>query len=144
MLHLYHGSGYRHRILVPGFERSGVERRWDEHESNRFLYATTDRDTAVILGIAAVIEKTYPLNEFTVDERSITFRLEDSRVVDIRKLQVFLYEINGSPRDWVKNNNPHNRIDTEYKTAKRITPASVVTVNVPEWLHGNGYLLKQS
>ena len=39
---LYHGTGFNDLVLKPGYEHTGKEIKWDETESNRYLYATAD------------------------------------------------------------------------------------------------------
>lgn len=139
---LYHGSGYKHRILLPGFERSGVERRWDKTESNRYLYATTEPVMAVLLGIASAIEQRYPLDEFHIDGKEVTYRVAGGKKVNLRNLPVWLYTLDGDDQSWTKVNNVSNGMDTEYRTQRRIIPQSVQKIVFPDWLDNQGYVLR--
>lgn len=138
---LYHGSGYHHRVLLPGFERSGVERRWDKTESNRFLYATTDYIMAVILGMASAMEQRYPLDEFHIDGKVVSYRIAGGKKVNVRNLPVWLYTLDGDDQSWVKVNNATNGMGTEYRTPRRIIPQSVQKIVFPDWLDNQGYTL---
>jgi len=52
---LFHGSGFDQSELMPGFYRSGNLVKWDETESNMFLYTTTEREVAIGQGFASTV-----------------------------------------------------------------------------------------
>lgn len=138
---LYHGSGYLHKELKPGYLHSGVEVRWDETESNRFLYATTIKNSAIELGFASAVEKAYSLERFQSDDDKFILTFEDNhppKLSDLMRLNLFVYEIKFNIRSgWQKVNNKTNNMDEEYKTSKIITAADIATiekVDLDKWL----------
>ncbi|MDD2879726.1 MAG: hypothetical protein PHQ58_04770 [Rhodoferax sp.] len=135
---LYHGSAYRHTELMPGFNRTGSLVEWDKTENNKFLYATADRDSAIELGFASSIEKKFYLDRFKSSGRMLLIETPDKTltVSKLYELDVFLYDIIVTVNDgWVKNNNQHNGITTEFKTPKTITSIEKCEkINVREWL----------
>lgn len=140
---LFHGSGYWAKELKPGFERSGELVRWDETEDNTFLYATTDREKAIVLGFASALEKKYGLDRFQ--------HMGDKLILDVPRqphgytvgleqlyhLELWLYELTPHTRDgWQLNKNEHNGMrNTEYKTKNTIRNIrSTTPVDVRQWL----------
>jgi hypothetical protein len=117
---LYHGSGFDQTELMPGFMRSGKIVKWDEVESNEWLYTTTDKQEAISQAFASMLEKTYETTGYHTKGNEITVTLAgDSKpsTQELTKLQIFLYSIRLEEEDkWVKNNNEHNQIKTEWKT----------------------------
>lgn len=132
--YLYHGSMYKQHELMPGFQRSGELVRWDGVESNEWLYATTDRDDAVMLGIGSALEKEFRVDRYSYDAktRKLTITSPDQITPgDLRKLQVFLYTIRGENSDeWLPNFNQQNGIENEYKTQNTIDESIVKTEQV--------------
>ena len=138
---LYHGSNYFHTELKPGFMHSGTEVFWDETESNRYLYATTVKDSAIELGFASAVEKNFLLERFQSDNGKIILTLSDKRlpvITDLKRLQVFVYEIYFSHNaGWQKVNNKINNMDTEYKTDRVVAEsmiAKIERVDLGAWL----------
>lgn len=135
---LYHGSRYEQTELMPGFKRSGFFVQWDRIENNHFLYATTEKDVAIGLGLSAAFEGVYGLDRYQFDGREIIIHT-DNTIVDVKgvlELVVYLYTIPHRDGDgWQKNFNPHNNITTEYKTTRTIKPnLPVEKVNIKKWL----------
>lgn len=137
---LYHGSGYLHEELMPGFLRSGVLEQWDKTESNQYLYASTSKEVATDMGFASTIDKHYDLQRYRSDGRSLTVVLRDKTLPtmdDLAALPLFVYQISHSVKDgWVKNANTHNHLVNEYKT-DQIVPAERVKVlafSLSQWL----------
>lgn len=122
--YLYHGSAYRQKELMPGFKRSGELVRWDGSEDNTWLYATSEKEAAVMLGISSAIEKQFKLDRYQCDEKAKKMVIEVSEpltIADIHKLHVVLYTIKASVDDgWMANHNPANGIDSEFKTQRDI------------------------
>lgn len=139
---LYHGSRYKQSQLMPGFKRSGIETRWDKYESNHWLYVSSSKDEAVLLGIASAAEKQLETNRFKYDlsKRTINFTADTNvDVKELYNLEVYVYTLAGKESDnWLKNINPVNNIDTEYKTESTITDSiiKVEKVDVRECLRG--------
>lgn len=128
---LYHGSMYKQEELMPGFKRSGELTSWDGYENNTYLYASSHKNSAIMLGLCSAWEKVLGVEQAKVDDRTRTIRLKGgqckgltSQALKAKCLRVdaFLYEITLDPKDgWVKNKNPYNQIDTEYKTKSVIS-----------------------
>lgn len=122
---LYHGSGYKQEELKPGYQHSKKLTVWDQYESNAYLYASSDRDSAMLLGFSSAIEKKYKLNKTKIDESKKTIFLEFEKhapsLEDLFNTEVYLYSIPYDSKLWQKNSNPFNNIDTEYKTTATIT-----------------------
>lgn len=122
---LYHGSMYRQNELMPGFKRSGNLVKWDKIEDNTWLYTSSSRDEAIMLGISSAIEKNFLLSRYRYDEKSkvieITLDEGSLTVEQIYKLPVYLYSIKADPEDgWIENYNPVNGLKGEFKTQRTI------------------------
>lgn len=148
---LYHGSGYLHNELKPGYMHTGQEVFWDETESNRYLYATIDREEAIELGFASAVEKAFLLNRFQSDGNKYTFTFEDKvtpKLSDLEKLVLYIYDIKyADDSGWKHVNNQTNGIDTEYKTDKVIESALIIKtekVNLKDWLSDKEIIIKSS
>lgn len=123
---LYHGSMYRQSELMPGFQRSGSLTSWDGYENNTYLYASSHKNSAMMLGLCSAWEKVLGVEHAKVDDRTKTIRLKggECKGMSLERLKAkclrvdaFLYEITYDAKDgWVKNKNPYNQIDSEYKT----------------------------
>lgn len=137
---LYHGSAYRQDELMPGFQRSHEEVRWDQGESNRFLYATTEKEVAIALGFGSALEKRFPIDRFVVADDNISVYIDAKELpllkASVVHLAVYLYTISPVPSQrWIKNTNLSNGLTTEYKTAQTITALETVQcVDLPQWL----------
>lgn len=123
-LYLYHGSMYKQPELMPGFKRSGELVQWDQTESNEWLYASSDRDEAIMLGISSAIEKNWLLDRYHYDAKRKEITIDTSEhftLSDVMKLPVYLYTIAGESDDrWVPNLNLNNGILSEYKTQNTV------------------------
>lgn len=122
--YLYHGSGFKQTELKPGYEHTKKLVTWDRYESNAFLYATTDKQEAITLGISSKWEKEWKLKSTHIDndKKTIDLVFEDKppSPEDLIKVDCWLYIILYNPEQWIKNRNPYNGIDTEYKTKETI------------------------
>jgi hypothetical protein len=137
---LYHGSGYNQKELMPGFKRTGKIVRWDETESNEWLYATTDKQEAIGQAFASMMEKTHGITRYKAHGNVIELTVPENRIPprgDIERLELFLYTIVIKPKDeWVKNDNAHNKLLTEWKTQSTIT-AGIISqeqIDLVAWL----------
>lgn len=132
---LYHGSGYRHTELKPGFHHTGVEVKWDEVENNHFLYASTVREDAIDQGFASQMEQKFAIRRYRSSRTEISIELDPAfqfKDEDIEKIKIYVYRIKMRPQDgWVKNNNPHNNLTTEWKTEQVIKDAIERTIEIP-------------
>ena len=119
---LYHGSRFEQAELKPGFQHSNELVHWDHTESNKFLYACTVESLAVELGFASSIEKQFKIDRFHVTDKKILIQTDEKITVkDLERVPMFLYIIRFHADDgWVKNDNKHNGINTEYKTKETI------------------------
>jgi len=142
-MNIYHGSAYNHNKLQPGFNHSKILVKWDTVENNKWLYGTTDKNQAILLGLASSIEKKYDIKEFHNSGAHIKIVSYNKVLpkIDLKDITVYLYtcEKNG---DWVKNNNQYNKIDTEYKTQKTITPLTIEIIDIDAWMVEHRYTLE--
>lgn len=134
----YHGSLYKQKELMPGFKRSGELTTWDVTESNKNLYVSTDREEAIRLGIGSALEKVFDSDRFATHGDDLTVYCRKS--IDLEAfwdLEVYLYTIpNREADEWVKNNNPHNNIETEWITQNTVRGVSVERINVRKFMMG--------
>lgn len=119
---IYHGSYYDTVILKPSFKHTNELVTWDETESNKYLYSTTDKWLAITMGLASALSQIGILvDEFSVEDNVIYIaadvKVTQSILRDITHIYLYTLELNN---DWVKVNNEHNGVDTEYKTDKTI------------------------
>lgn len=136
---LYHGSAFNTPTLKPGIHYSGTKMDWDNNtESNEWLYASTQRKEAIILGFFSYLEKHHNGVMFRLNNLDITIESDE---FDLAEINIFLYEIEKSSK-WIKVNNVHNGSKTEYKTKDEITPLTTETVSMADYLFRNGYRLK--
>ncbi|MBW6069692.1 hypothetical protein [Pseudomonas aeruginosa] len=135
---LYHGSLYKQDELMPGFKRSGELVMWDGIESNQYLYATSSEKDASYLGIGSAIEKLFDSDRYATVDRDITIYCQNNiDKNDILKMVVYVYTIPFRDSDkWIKNNNPHNSIDTEWITKNTIHDITVKKLDIGEFLKG--------
>jgi hypothetical protein len=117
---LYHGSGFDQEELMPGFLRTGKIVRWDEVESNEWLYTTTSKEEAISQAFASMIEKTYGSVHYQTEGNHICIGFEGEAIPTLKELEqlvLWLYTIRLDEADeWQKNANEHNQIKTEWKT----------------------------
>ncbi len=122
--HLYHGSGFKQSELKPGYEHTQKLVSWDRYESNAYLYATTEKTQAILLGISSTWEKKWDLKRTHIDhEKSVIeleFYKENPGLDRLHDVDCWVYTLDYEPNIWVKNRNPYNGIDTEYKTKSTI------------------------
>lgn len=145
---LYHGSMFHtgDKPLVPGIVHTGKEVTWDGGlESNHYLYTTGDAHNAILLGIGSMTEKTIGTQGFKYGEGDeIFFIFEKEDLITEKELEkklkntsVYLYTIQMKRHhNWIKNNNPKNNIEEEYKTRNAIPRSDflIATIDVLKWL----------
>lgn len=122
---LFHSSAFAVTELKPGFLITGEEVRWDETESNKFLYATEDKDFASQMGFATAIDKHTMMNEFHSKDDLIEIVLDkESQPMSrglLKTINYYLYTIRFRLGDkWIKNENPINNAPNEWKTDRPI------------------------
>lgn len=144
MKKLYHGSKYKNDLLKPGFSYTNKEVHWDDTESNKSLYATEDKDSAIIMAIAGLLERENSVKKFTITNKviGVEFYPNEPRPVITKTDVIYIYTIKPLPnQDWVKVNNKNNVGFSEFKTNQDIQYDKVVAVNVMDWLKANGYAI---
>ena len=123
-LYLYHGSAFKQSELKPGYEHSKELVKWDRYESNDYLYATSDRDQAILLGISSAWEKKWDLKRVHIDHDRATVEAEfyedKPAFKELRAVECWVYTLQYDQNVWMRNRNPYNDIDTEYKTKRTI------------------------
>lgn len=138
MRHLYHGSGYQQDELKPGIHYTGTKVEWDKTESNEWLYATTSMEEAIAQGFASSVEKHYNLVRFMSHGRDLTLVFDGAvpTQAQLAALPLFLYKIDWVAADWIKVNNLHNGMESEYKTQKALRDVidSCTPVDLTQWL----------
>lgn len=135
-MNLYHGSAFKQTLLKPGIKHTGVRVVWDNNtESNEWLYASSSKRDAVILGFFSLIEKQFDGTEFNFEGKKIAIT---AKQFDCSGLVVYLYKLEYTS-DWVKVNNKYNHSTTEYKTQDYVVPLSVTEIDIGEYLKRNGY-----
>lgn len=137
---LYHGTGFNDLVLKPGYEHTGKEIKWDETESNRYLYATTDKESAIGLGWASSIEKSFELDRFKIEGDILVIELSSKhRQVGLKELlecPVFLHEFKPKSTDhWELVGNAVNNFQSEYKTNETIRMTKAPTrIDIRKWV----------
>jgi len=141
---LYHGSRYKNNILKPGFNYSNKEINWDSTESNKNLYVTENKESAILMGIAGLLEKNNTLKEFSISDKIITieFYPNESKVSIDKNDEIYLYTIKPLPNQkWIKVNNKNNKDFSEFKTTDHIQYDRIEPIIILDWLKKNGYSL---
>lgn len=139
---LYHGSMYKQNELMPGYKRSGKLVEWDKIENNTWLYATTEKQLAIGLGLVSAWEKTFEVNYASIDVKTKALYVEFEKEIDRQALfevPLFVYTIAFKTIDnWKRVGNPYNNIESEYKTKNTITDAiiEVEQINIKKFLSG--------
>lgn len=136
---LYHASAFKHDSLVSGFKRTGELVQWDNTESNKWLYATSDRAQAINQGFASLLEKMYLLDRYQSNGSEIKATFSNGQkpnIADLKNKKIYLYTISSVGDGWIKNSNEFNGLDDEYKTEQVINKSrfSVEEVDVGQWL----------
>lgn len=127
--YLYHGSMYSHDTLRPGFYYTKKEVNWDETESNRFLYASSIREDSIDQGFASALEQKFQIVGYKSSPGEILIFSDPNRTIsqtDLKSIVIYVYKIKYTPSDgWVKNNNQHNNLLTEWKTKNTIPEKNI-------------------
>lgn len=146
---LWHGSAYNtdhQRTLKPGYLHSHKLVEWDNGESNHFLYATTERDTAIEQGFASAVEHRYRLDRF--QSQADTLVIDSPYALthhDLEQLSVWLYELH--PQDdeqWLFNHNASNGLDSEFKTHRVVPWFERTRVELKEWLATKHVIIRKT
>lgn len=136
---LYHGSAFLQKELKPGYRHTKKTVTWDKYESNHYLYSTSSKENAILLGISSSIEKAFDLKSTHFDHSKKILKLvfygDIPSLQELMDVKVYLYTLPYCSSTWKLNNNPVNRIKDEYKTTKTITELlDVEPVDVSEVL----------
>lgn len=140
---LYHGSLYDQTELMPGFKHTGKVVYWDGGiESNKWLYATTVKEEAIRLGLGSALEKTFETDRFSyVDDLFFIWCKNQISKEQLYKLEIYLYTIPFDEKVWVKNDNPYNKIDTEWVTQKTVVPSNKERLPMRNFLMGKTFII---
>ena len=141
---LYHASIYRTDDLKPGLKRSGVLQRFEDNESNEYLYACRDKDESVLQGFfAAVTEvnnrvKGTVNTKFTSAGRFIHIQTSnrDFDLVDVLEMNIYLYTFRKQTTDEFSLVRSGSNLDyPEYKTKNTIAGdrLSVEVISLKDW-----------
>lgn len=135
---LFHGSAFNTKILKPGIKYAKKLITWDGTESNEFLYASIDKEEAIAMSFASLLEKRLQIDKFQVDEDTIiiTSSVEINQSA-FKETKLYLYTIKTSEdQKWFKVNNKHNGSDDEYKTKEDIQSGCFdkEVIILSEWL----------
>ncbi len=134
---LYHCSAFLTEPLMPGIYHTGVRVRWDRTESNEWLYATSDREAAILMGLASAIEHKYLLDRFHTEGDDIVITTPSAQLNEsaLHRLRIHLYLIHPKASDgWVHNHNRVNQMTTEYKTKSVLHQVKSQQVDLVHWL----------
>jgi hypothetical protein len=131
---------------MPGIHYTGILVRWDRGESNRFLYAVTDREAAISLGLASSIEKKFLLDRYQVEGNEITIHVSTPlTLAQLEALPLYLYTITPHPTDgWAPRQDKVNHLDGEYRTYALIDDVPREKIDVKKWLKGKSIKIVQS
>ena len=150
-MNLFHGSRFRQTELMPGFQRSGEMVRWDQTESNLWLYATTNQDEAVRQGLFAIFANAFDVKRCSSAPGQLVIELYPHQEAEktalyaqlaafgmaawLRQQALFLYQLHAEEGGvWEKNDNAHNQLDNEWKTQATVKPVSVDVIDIEAWL----------
>lgn len=142
---LYHGSRFKSTELKPSFLVTGKLVEWDGTESNRFLYAGTDKDLAIMMAAAAQAESQGAVEIHTTPTEFVALWDGSRPRSALFHLTIYLYTLNVLPEDnWVKVNNPNNPDVDEYKTQTTFSNKRfmVQIINWDDWCESKGIKVK--
>lgn len=138
---IYHSSKYEHEVLRPAFKHTGVEVRWDETESNHYLYAAKSRDDVIDMGLASALEQSFKISRVQTRDNRIDITVEKGEPLptreDLLNITLYLYTIFKAPEDgWEAVNNRFNNMSDEFKTKNDIQSniRKVEKIQMKEWL----------
>ena len=137
---LYHGSMWKRndKRLFPGFYMSGELKKWDGTESNKFLYACTDKDEAIRQAVYAMLEGKFRVTGIQNEGKKIVVTANDVVLPkDVLNETVYLYHIPVLGRDeWVKVNNAQNGLSNEWKTPNSVAFTEMHHIHLKQFLRG--------
>lgn len=144
---LLHASVYQTAELIPGFLRTGELIRWDNTESNEWLYAGVYEKDVLLQGYASYFEKNYGAIEVNIQPKKIIITLERPLNVFIPPT-IYLYTIHPRKQDgWQPVGNKNNADFAEYKTKSKVEYSNVKSVVINDALlkkWGMKVILRQS
>lgn len=140
MKKLYHGSGFDQEELMPGIKHTGKLVKWDNTESNEWLYATSSMEEAIAQGVASTLEKHYNVGRYQSDGDKLLIQIDSGRVptsAEMKALDIWLYTLEHT-NAWRLVGNLTNGLVDEYKTQETIKDGiiSKVKVDLVQWLAG--------
>jgi hypothetical protein len=140
MKKLYHGSGFDQDELKPGIKHTGKLVKWDQTESNEWLYATSSMEEAIAQGFASVLEKHFKVSRYKSDGDDLYIEIEAGRVpsvAEMKALDIWLYTIEWHDC-WRHVNNAVNGLVDEYKTQETIKDSILLKekIDTAKWFSG--------
>lgn len=137
---LYHGSCWKRNdgILFPGYFHSGELKKWDETESNKFLYADEDKNEAIRQSIYALVERDFKVVKIHGSEGKIIIEAHDVILPkDILSKTVYLYMVPMLEKDeWTPVKNKVNGMLREWKTPCAVKYTDMHHIRVSQFLRG--------
>lgn len=140
--------------LVPGIVHTGKLVVWDGgYETNEYLYACGSASSAILLGIGSRAEKVLDTNGFKYEDHGAEaiFMFEPEDLMTEKEVRaalagesIYLYTIRPKKEHgWLKNKNPVNNIQDEYKCNTAIPPEDYVQceIKILDWLKKNKWSL---
>lgn len=137
---LYHGSIFESKELKPSYLITKIKNQWDDTESNEYLYSTTDKNLAIMMGAAAECERMGAISVHTTEnEFKAVWENAYPRSV-LHYTKIYIYTITNDPKDkWIKVNNKNNLTVDEYKTKSIISKDNftVEELDFKQWAKSN-------
>jgi hypothetical protein len=135
---LYHGSLFKQNEIQPGFNHTKKLVQWDVTESNQWLYATSEREEAIRLGIGSGTEKAFDSERYaTIGDDIYIYCRKPIDLSAFFDMTIYLYTFPFRGDDgWVKVMNPHNNIETEWKTQETVRNITVERIDLKKFLVG--------
>lgn len=121
--YLYHGSSVNDYVLMPGIKKTKELTVWENGLTNEYLYAGEEKEFAIDMAFASLLEKKYLINKFQTNENDILIELDIKSPIltkiKLSVLKVFIYTINTQPTDkWLKINKDEG--SNEWRTKNTI------------------------
>lgn len=139
---LLHASAYHSSDLAPGFKRTHELVKWDDTESNEWLYAGVDRLDVLLQGYGGYMERAYNSTRLQVNGRRVTVWF-DELPEDVAPPTIYLYTVSPDESDgWVPVENKINTHFKEYKTKNTVHYKKVEEVRMDaKWFTNQGFRL---
>lgn len=120
---LYHGSQHAaEKGLKSSTSHGEKHTEWDNGLGNDFVYACTDRDTAVLMGWASYLESKFGMKSFHSDDKEMTIRLVGVPKTALPDLycDVYLHTVVPSVAHGWEKVDGKNGLENEWRTKRAI------------------------